>query len=58
MDLERVCQQALAPALGLKDLFGTEGLMLIAIKKLLVYTPHAAGEPPIEGYASFGLNPD
>ena len=54
IDLDRVCHESLAPALRLKDMFGTEGLLFIAVMELLVYTPHAAGEPPIKGYASSG----
>jgi hypothetical protein len=52
VDLERVCQQALAPALDLTDLFGTEGLLLIAVAELVLYNPPALGESPIMDYAS------
>jgi hypothetical protein len=52
VNLAQVCQQVLAPALDLKDLFGTEGLLLIAVAELVLYKPHALGEPPIMDYAS------
>jgi len=54
LDLGQVCGKALAPELELQDLFGTEGLMLIAVAELVSYGPRAAREPPIMGYASNG----
>ncbi|KAJ5312282.1 lipase B [Penicillium antarcticum] len=52
VNLAQVCQQVLAPALDMKDLFGTEGLLLVAVAELVLYKPHALGEPPIVDYAS------
>lgn len=52
LDLANVCNHALAPELALDDLFGTEGLLLIAVANLLTYQPQPKEEPPIKGYAS------
>lgn len=52
VDLAKVCQRILPPALGLNDLFGTEGLLLIAVAEILSYHPRTTHEPPIKGYAS------
>lgn len=52
LDLARVCERPLAPELDLQDLFGTEGLLLVAVAELVSYRPQATGEPPIRGYAS------
>jgi hypothetical protein len=52
VDLKRVCGMALAPELDLQDVFGTEGLMLIAAAEVASYRPRAAREPAIAGYAS------
>lgn len=52
LDLDTVCKHALAPGLALDDLFGTEGLLLIAVADLLTYQPQPTREPAIQGYAS------
>lgn len=39
LNLARVCGQTLTPELELQDLFGTEGLMLIAAAELVFYRP-------------------
>ncbi|KAJ5166631.1 lipase [Penicillium canariense] len=54
VDLKRVCAQVLAPQLGLGDVLGTEGLLLVAVAELLAYQPRNTGEPAIEGYAANG----
>lgn len=54
LDLAQVCGQVLAPELELEDLFGTEGLFLVAGAEVVSYRPHATGEPPVRGYASNG----
>lgn len=54
LDLAGVCGQVLAPELDLEDLFGTEGLLLVAGAEVVSYQPHATGEPPIRPYASDG----
>jgi hypothetical protein len=51
VDMENVCQQVLPQELGLSDLFGTEGLVLIAVAEALIYQPHVLREPPIKKYA-------
>lgn len=52
LNLDQVCKYALAPALALDDLFGTEGLLLIAVADLLTYRPQPTREPAIQSYAS------
>lgn len=52
LDLPKVCGEVLAPELEMEDLFGTEGLLLVAAAELVSYQPQAVGEPPIRGYAS------
>ncbi|KAJ5204171.1 lipase B [Penicillium cinerascens] len=54
LNLGQVCGMILAPELDLLDLFGTEGLLLVAAAELVSYKPQAAREPPIAGYASHG----
>ncbi|KAJ5120438.1 lipase B [Penicillium bovifimosum] len=51
VDMENVCLQVLPQELGLSDLLGTEGLVLIAVAEALIYQPHVLKEPPIKKYA-------
>ncbi|KAJ5563755.1 lipase [Penicillium sp. DV-2018c] len=51
IDMEDVCQQVLPEELGLTDLLGTEGLVLIAVAEALIYQPNVLREPPIKKYA-------
>ncbi|KAJ5825913.1 hypothetical protein N7474_003051 [Penicillium riverlandense] len=51
IDLASVCQQAVPPALGLDDVLGTEGLLLVAVAEILAYQPRATSEPPVKAYA-------
>lgn len=51
LNLDQVCGQLLPPQLGVNDMLGTEGLMLIALAEIWEYQPRATREPPIRGYA-------
>lgn len=51
LDLDLVCGRVLPPQLGLDDLLGTEGLLLIALAEVLAYKPKTFGEPAIASYA-------
>jgi hypothetical protein len=51
VNLDEVCSQFLAPELGLSDLLGTEGLLLIAVAELVGYGSFTVTEPPIMPYA-------
>ncbi|KAG2412606.1 hypothetical protein HFD88_010163 [Aspergillus terreus] len=51
LDLDSVCAQALAPGLGVADVLGTHGVLLVAAANLLAYMPKTSKEPNIVGYA-------
>ncbi|PWY69582.1 lipase [Aspergillus heteromorphus CBS 117.55] len=52
LDLHQVCGQLLPPQLGLDDMLGTEGLVLVALSEVVRYKPKTFKEPDIQGYAS------
>lgn len=51
LHLDELCQQILPPQLGLDDMLGTEGLLLIAVAEIVEYRPRATSEPAIQKYA-------
>ncbi|PYH93511.1 lipase [Aspergillus ellipticus CBS 707.79] len=52
LDIKQVCGQLLPPQLGLGDMLGTEGLLLVALSEVIRYSPKTFTEPDILGYAS------
>ncbi|PLB36676.1 putative lipase [Aspergillus candidus] len=52
LDLDAICQQVLPKTLGLDDILGTEGILLVAVAELLLYVPKAFKEPRIADYAA------
>ncbi|OJI87624.1 hypothetical protein ABZX51_003659 [Aspergillus tubingensis] len=52
VNVTTVCQQSIPPQLGLDDLLGTEGLLLVALSETLRYRPKTFAEPDIIGYAA------
>ncbi|KAK6821491.1 hypothetical protein RU639_007949 [Aspergillus parasiticus] len=51
IDTKKICEQVLSPYLELTDLLGTEALLLVALAKILTYSPKVFGEPDIAKYA-------
>lgn len=51
IDVEKVCADLIAPQLGLDDLLGSEGLLLVAVAEQLAYFPKAFNEPAVADYA-------
>ncbi|KAL4811536.1 hypothetical protein BDV18DRAFT_156122 [Aspergillus unguis] len=51
IDVEKVCADIVAPQLGVDDLLGSEGLLLVAAANLLAYVPKAFNEPAVASYA-------
>ncbi|KAI2998501.1 hypothetical protein CBS147346_8162 [Aspergillus niger] len=52
VNVTTVCQQSIPPQLGLDDLLGTEGLLLVSLSETLRYRPKTFAEPDILGYAA------
>ncbi|GAD93731.1 lipase, putative [Paecilomyces variotii No. 5] len=51
LNLEDICSQSIPPQLQLDDVFGTEGLLLVAVAEILGYGNRATSEPAIAAYA-------
>ncbi|GMG12791.1 hypothetical protein F9C07_2255027 [Aspergillus flavus] len=51
IDTQKICEQVLPPYLELTDMLGTEALLLVALAKILTYSPKVSGEPDIAKYA-------
>lgn len=51
LDLDQVCGQLIPPQLGLDDVLGTEGLLIVALAEVLGYGNPVSGEPAIKSYA-------
>ncbi|GAB1191448.1 hypothetical protein APSETT444_000627 [Aspergillus pseudonomiae] len=51
IDIQKICEQLLPPFLDLSDMLGTEALVLVALAKILTYSPKGFGEPDIAEYA-------
>lgn len=52
LNLDEVCGQLIPPQLGLDDVLGTEGVIVVALAEILGYGPPASGEPPVKRYAN------
>ncbi|OJD35633.1 lipase b precursor [Diplodia corticola] len=52
LDLDSVCATALAPGLGLDDLLGTEGVLVLSAVNLLTYPDRGLVEPGLMAYAA------
>ncbi|GKZ31822.1 hypothetical protein AbraIFM66950_000712 [Aspergillus brasiliensis] len=52
VNVTTVCEQSIPPQLGLDDLLGTEGLLLVSLSETLRYRPKTFAEPDIIGYAA------
>ncbi|KAL4880026.1 hypothetical protein BJY04DRAFT_219559 [Aspergillus karnatakaensis] len=52
IDLEKVCGNLIAPQLGVDELLGTEGLLLVALAEILAFSPKVLEEPAIASYAA------
>ncbi|KAL5001439.1 hypothetical protein BDV10DRAFT_182351 [Aspergillus recurvatus] len=50
-DIENVCADLIAPQLGVDDLLGSEGLLLVAVAELMAFNQKPSGEGPIASYA-------
>ncbi|KAL1861914.1 hypothetical protein Plec18170_000738 [Paecilomyces lecythidis] len=51
LNLDEICSQTIPPQLQLDDVFGTEGLLLVAVAEILGYGNRATSEPAIASYA-------
>ncbi|RDW93258.1 putative lipase [Aspergillus mulundensis] len=51
IDTERVCADIIAPQLGVDDLLGSEGLLLVAVAEQMVFDQKPFKEGPIASYA-------
>ncbi|KAI9924130.1 hypothetical protein ASPWEDRAFT_429172 [Aspergillus wentii DTO 134E9] len=54
LDLDKVCEQSVPEqfGLGLDQVLGTEGLLLVAVAEAFTYSSKSHGEPPIASYAA------